>query len=68
MSQTLGLQIRSRLQWKVLREILRSQSLIAVNTLERMDIAVLPTVYFVSILIVSILFARTWRMFVAESW
>ncbi len=35
--------------------------LIAANTLERMDIAVLPTVYFLSVLVLSILFAKTWR-------
>jgi predicted Na+-dependent transporter len=37
--------------------------LITANTLERMDVAVLPTVYFISILMVSILFAKTWRKF-----
>jgi len=35
--------------------------LIAVNVLERMDIAVLPTVYFVTVLIVAISFAKLWR-------
>jgi|GEM_PF-495822 len=37
--------------------------LIAATTLERMDVAVLPTVYFISILMVSIVFAKTWRKF-----
>jgi len=35
--------------------------LIAANTLDRMDIAVLPTVYFLSVLVLSILFAKNWR-------
>jgi len=35
--------------------------LIAVNVLERMDIAVLPTVYFVAVLVVAIGFAKGWR-------
>ena len=35
--------------------------LIAANTLERPDIAVFPTVYFLSVLLFSILFAKTWR-------
>lgn len=35
--------------------------LIATNTLERPDIAVFPTVYFLSVLLFSILFAKTWR-------
>lgn len=35
--------------------------LIAANTLGRMDIAVLPTVYFLSVLVLSILFAKNWR-------
>jgi len=37
--------------------------LIAVNVLERMDIAVLPTVYFISVLILAISFAKLWRYF-----
>ena len=35
--------------------------LIAANTLERMDVAVLPTVYFLTVLVLSILFAKNWR-------
>ncbi|MEQ8690288.1 MAG: bile acid:sodium symporter [Pseudomonadales bacterium] len=35
--------------------------LIAANTLGRMDIAVFPTVYFLSVLVFAILFAKTWR-------
>lgn len=35
--------------------------LIAANTLDRMDIAVLPTIYFLSVLVFSILFAKNWR-------
>ena len=35
--------------------------LIAANTLDRMDIAVLPTVYFLTVLVLSILFAKNWR-------
>ena len=35
--------------------------LIAANSLDRMDIAVLPTVYFLSVLVFSILFAKNWR-------
>ena len=35
--------------------------LIAANTLERMDIAVLPTVYFLTVLVISIAFAKNWR-------
>lgn len=35
--------------------------LIAANTLNRPDIAVFPTVYFLSVLIFSILFAKNWR-------
>lgn len=36
--------------------------LIAVNVLERMDIAVLPTVYFISVLVLAISFAKLWRL------
>ena len=36
--------------------------LIAANTLDRIDIAVLPTVYFLTVLVVSILFAKNWRL------
>lgn len=35
--------------------------LVAVSILERPDIAALPTVYFVAVLIVAVLFARNWR-------
>lgn len=35
--------------------------LIAANTLGRMDIAVLPTVYFLSVLLFAIFFAKNWR-------
>ena len=35
--------------------------LIAANTLERVDIAVLPTVYFLTVLVISILFAKNWQ-------
>ncbi len=35
--------------------------LVAANSLERIDVALLPTVYFVSVLIASILFAKSWR-------
>lgn len=35
--------------------------LIAANTLERMDAAVFPTVYFLTMLLCTILFARYWR-------
>ena len=35
--------------------------LIAANTLDRVDIAVLPTVYFLTVLVISILFAKFWR-------
>lgn len=35
--------------------------LIAANTLNRPDIAVFPTVYFLSVLVIAILFAKTWR-------
>ena len=35
--------------------------LIAANTMERMDIAVLPTAYFLTVLVISILFAKNWR-------
>ena len=35
--------------------------LMAAKTLERMDIVVLPTVYFLSVLVFSILFAKYWR-------
>ena len=38
--------------------------LIAINVLDRMEIAVLPTVYFVAVLIVAMVFAKTWRMIV----
>jgi len=38
--------------------------LIAVNVLERMDIAVLPTVYFISVLVLAISFAKLWRLFI----
>ncbi len=41
--------------------------LIAANVLERMDIAALPTVYFIAVLIVAIIFAKTWRYLVGES-
>ena len=41
--------------------------LIAANTLERMDVAVLPTIYFISVLVVSILFAKTWRKFLGQA-
>jgi hypothetical protein len=30
--------------------------------MQRMDIAVLPTVYFLAVLIVALLFAKTWRL------
>ena len=36
--------------------------LIAATVLQRMDIAVLPTVYFLAVLIVALLFAKTWRL------
>lgn len=35
--------------------------LIAANTLGRVDIAVFPTVYFLFVLVFSILFAKNWR-------
>lgn len=38
--------------------------LIAVNVLERMDIAVLPTVYFISVLVLAISFAKLWRLII----
>jgi predicted Na+-dependent transporter len=37
--------------------------LIAVSVLERPDIAVLPTVYFLAVLVVAIGFAKTWHLF-----
>ncbi|MBT3426704.1 MAG: hypothetical protein HOL98_00145 [Gammaproteobacteria bacterium] len=37
--------------------------LIAVSVLERPDIAVLPTVYFLAVLVVGISFAKTWHLF-----
>ncbi len=41
--------------------------LIAVNVLERMDIAVLPTVYFISVLVLAISFAKLWRVLLPVS-
>jgi BASS family bile acid:Na+ symporter len=38
--------------------------LIATSVLDRMDIAVLPTIYFVAVLLVAIVFAKTWRRLV----
>ena len=38
--------------------------LIAANTLGRMDVAVMPTVYFLSVVVFSILFAKFWRRIV----
>ncbi|MFK7912334.1 MAG: bile acid:sodium symporter family protein [Pseudomonadales bacterium] len=35
--------------------------LIAVNVMDRPDVAVLPTVYFMAVMIVAITFAKTWR-------
>ena len=35
--------------------------LIAATVMHRLDIAVLPTVYFLAVLIVALVFARTWR-------
>jgi BASS family bile acid:Na+ symporter len=37
--------------------------LIAANVMQRMDVAVLPTVYFMAVLIVAVVFAKTWRRF-----
>jgi len=33
---------------------------VATSILERTDVAVLPTVYFVAVLVVGVLFARLW--------
>lgn len=38
--------------------------LIAVNVLERPDIAALPTVYFMAVILVAITFAKTWRRYI----
>ena len=35
--------------------------LVAANVLDRLDVAVLPTVYFLAMLIVGVLFAKTWH-------
>ena len=41
--------------------------LVATNVLDRFDIAVLPSVYFVAVLIVGLVFARFWRRRAAAS-
>ncbi len=41
--------------------------LVSAHSLQRMDIAVLPTIYFLSVLVVSIFFAKTWRSLLAAT-
>ena len=40
--------------------------LIAANVMQRMDIAVLPTVYLLAVLLVAIAFAKTWHLFLSD--